>query len=163
MYIDPANRYELLMDEVLVISVALCVALAALRQERCDWVRIKTIASSLHAWDLGLEPPNWFGYSDYGEMVEVMGTYVQGVEDTSGEAVVKVPPKPAKEVPRGLEEVATYLYAKWSTFTKDPQMNDILVACIPACVQAVAVSRAEMKVAVKRFQQRGSLECEAVE
>lgn len=61
--------------------------------------------------DLGLEPPNWFGYSDYGEMVKVMGTYVQGVEDTSGEAVVKVPPKPAKEVPRGLEEVATYLYA----------------------------------------------------
>lgn len=39
-----------------------------------------------------------------------MGTYVQGVEDTSGEAVVKVPPKPAKEVPRGLEEVAMYLY-----------------------------------------------------
>lgn len=40
-----------------------------------------------------------------------MGTYVQGVEDTSGEAVVKVPPKPGREVPRGLEEVATYLYA----------------------------------------------------
>ena len=61
--------------------------------------------------DLGLEHPNWFGYADYGEMVEVMGTYVQGVEDTSGEAVVKVPPKPAKEVPRGLEELTTYLYA----------------------------------------------------
>lgn len=33
-----------------VISVALCVALAAARQERCDWVRIKTIVGSLHAW-----------------------------------------------------------------------------------------------------------------
>lgn len=68
-------------------------------------------ASLLLTWqDLGLESPNWFGYSDYGEMVKVMDTYVQGVEDTGGEAVVKVPPKPAKEVPRGLEEVAMYLY-----------------------------------------------------
>lgn len=40
-----------------------------------------------------------------------MDTYVTGVEDTSGEVVVKVPPKPkAGEVPRGLEDVATYLY-----------------------------------------------------
>ena len=33
-----------------VISVALCVALAAAGQERCDWVRMKTIVASLHAW-----------------------------------------------------------------------------------------------------------------
>lgn len=39
-----------------------------------------------------------------------MGTYIQGVEDTSGEIVVKVPPKPPTEVPRGLEEVASYLH-----------------------------------------------------
>lgn len=40
-----------------------------------------------------------------------MDTYVTGVEDTSGEVVVKVPPKPREgEVPRGLEDVATYLY-----------------------------------------------------
>lgn len=61
--------------------------------------------------DLGLETPNWYGYNDYGKMVEVMDTYVQGVEDTSGEVVVKVPPKPPKEVPPGLEEVTAYLYS----------------------------------------------------
>ncbi len=35
-----------------VISVALCIALAAAAagQERCDWVRMKTIVNSLHAW-----------------------------------------------------------------------------------------------------------------
>ncbi|CAN0260190.1 unnamed protein product [Ectocarpus fasciculatus] len=132
MYIDPANRYELLDNEGLVISVALCIALAAAGQERCDWVRMKTIVNSLHAWDLGLESPNYFGYSDYDEMVATMDTYVTGVEDTSGEVVVKVPPKPkAGEVPRGLEDVATYLYTKWVSFTKEPRMNDILLACIP--------------------------------
>ncbi|CAN0057073.1 unnamed protein product [Ectocarpus sp. 13 AM-2016] len=132
MYIDPANRYELLDNEGLVISVALCIALAAAGQERCDWVRMKTIVNSLHAWDLGLESPNYFGYSDYDEMVVKMDTYVTGVEDTSGEVVVKVPPKPkAGEVPRGLEDVATYLYTKWVSFTDEPRMNDILLACIP--------------------------------
>ena len=33
-----------------MISVALCIALAAAGQERCDWVRMKTIVNSLHAW-----------------------------------------------------------------------------------------------------------------
>ncbi|CAM9836206.1 unnamed protein product [Ectocarpus sp. 6 AP-2014] len=161
MYIDPANRYELLDNEGLVISVALCIALAAAGQERCDWVRMKTIVNSLHAWDLGLESPNYFGYSDYDEMVVKMDAYVTGVEDTSGEVVVKVPPKPkAGEVPRGLEDVATYLYAKWVSFTNEPRMNDILLACIPACLQALAVARGEMDIAVKRFQQ-GTLPLES--
>lgn len=61
--------------------------------------------------DLGLESPNYFGYWDYDDMVVAMDTYVTGIEDTSGEVVVKVPPKPTPgEVPRGLEDVATYLY-----------------------------------------------------
>lgn len=30
--------------------MALCIALAAAGQERCDWVRMKTIVNSLHAW-----------------------------------------------------------------------------------------------------------------
>lgn len=58
-----------------------------------------------------MESPNYFGYWDYDEVVAAMDAYVTGVEDTSGEVVVKVPPKPkAGEVPRGLEDVATYLY-----------------------------------------------------
>ncbi|CAN0254511.1 unnamed protein product, partial [Hapterophycus canaliculatus] len=107
--------------------------------------------------DLGLESPNYFGYFDYDEMVVAMDTYVTGIEDTSGEVVVKVPPKPkAGEVPRGLEDVATYLYRKWVSFTEEPRMNDILLACIPACLQALSVARAEMSLAVKRFQQDGT-------
>eukprot|EP00903_Cladosiphon_okamuranus_P014291 g13273.t1 len=155
MYIDPANRFELLDNEGLVISVALCIALAAAGLERCDWVRMKTIVNSLHAWDLGLESPNYFGYSDYDEVVHAMDAYVTGIEDTSGEVVVKVPPKPkAGEVPRGLEDVATYLFQKWVSFTKDPQMNDILLACIPACLQALSAAREETNLAVRRFQRR---------
>lgn len=155
IYIDPANRYELLMDEGLVMSVALCIALAAFGQEKCEWVRMKTIISSLHSWDLGLESPNYYGYTGYDEIIDVMDVYLQGVEDTSGEIVLKVPPKPtSQEVPRGLEEVAQYLYHKWVWFTKDSQMNDILLACIPTCVHAVATARNEVKAAVNNFRRR---------
>jgi len=60
---------------------------------------------------MGLEQPNWYGYNDFDEIIEAMDMYIQGVEDVSGGVVLKVPPKPPREVPRGLEEVATYLYS----------------------------------------------------
>lgn len=61
--------------------------------------------------DLGLETPNWYGYTDYDDIIQVMDVYIRGVEATSGEVVLKVPPKPSDEVPRGMEEVAQYLHA----------------------------------------------------
>lgn len=65
---------------------------------------------------MGLEQPNWYGYNDFDEIIEAMDMYIHGLEDISGEVVLKVPPKPPREVPRGLEEVTTYLYSvSWGT------------------------------------------------
>lgn len=55
--------------------------------------------------DLGLHPPSWYGYEDYEGIIETMGVYEQGMGDSSGEVVVRVP-RPETQIPRGYESVA---------------------------------------------------------
>lgn len=73
-------------------------------------LRSHALARYISVQDLGLEDPNWYGYTDYDVMIEEMLLYVHGVEDTSGEVVLRVPPESAGKVQAGLEDVAYYLH-----------------------------------------------------